>query len=485
MASHIDPIERFLANVKVRPNQPAVAVKEKVVTYGELADRVFRIAAALADVAPHPRVLIHLPQGADAYAAMLATLLAGGYYAPTNVQAPMERQHLIRDRFRPDVVVTNATEAPSLGLGDTPTIDVDDLPDARLTAPRTPHDLAYVMFTSGSTGIPKGVMVGRTSLAHYVAWIGDAMAPGPQDRWSQHPNVAFDLSVLDIYGALCFGATLYPLISQRDRLMPGDFVRRNALTIWDSVPSVIDQMRNARQVNPECFKSLRLLTFCGEPLLPEHLDAIFAAAPSATVHNTYGPTEATVSCTLIRLAPDTYRRACGTSVALGEPIPGMSITLEGGSTPDEGEIYIHGPQVARGYWLDDNETAAKFRPADASIKTTYRTGDMAVRVDGQLFFQARVDRQVKLHGHRIELGDIDAALRSLGFTLAHTVKVGERLVATVESDTTVDQDAILVQLKKMLPDYCCPSQIVAIPSLPRNVNDKVDSERVKEMVRNV
>ena len=484
MSMPADPVDLFFQQASRFPDHPAIVVDGQTVTYAQLADKVRNMAAALAAVADHPRVLIHLPQCPDAYAAMLAALMAGGYYAPTNTQAPAERQHIIRDRFRPDVVLTRADVAASLGEVGAPVLDVDALPESRLETARPPHDLAYVMFTSGSTGIPKGVMVPREGLAHYVAWIAADIAPGPQDRWSQHPNIAFDLSVLDIYGALCFGSALYPLTTQRDRLMPADFIRRNALTIWDSVPSVIDQMRNARQVTPDKFASLRLLTFCGEPLLPEHLDAIFQAAPDVMVHNTYGPTEATVSCTLIRLTADDYRSACGgASVALGDPVPGMSISLEGGGSPDDGEICIHGPQVARGYWMDESETAQRFHPADGARKTMYRTGDWATRKDGQLYFQARVDRQIKLHGHRIELGDIDAALRSLGFILAHTVKMDDRLIAAVESDGAVDQDKIALELRTLLPEYCCPSHIVAFPNLPRNVNDKIDTKRVQEMIR--
>jgi D-alanine--poly(phosphoribitol) ligase subunit 1 len=357
-------------------------------------------------------------------------------------------------------------------------VDIESLADSPLDQAMEPHELAYVFFTSGSTGNPKGVMISRSSLAHYVDWAIHAMDVTLEDRWSQHPNIAFDLSVLDIYGALCAGAALYPLVSKKDRLLPGDFVRRNRLTIWNSVPSVIDLMSKVRQVSEACFASLRLVTFCGEPLHSRHLDLIFAANPSVVVHNTYGPTEATVSCTLLRLTAENYHSFCKGSVALGEPIPGMDIVLSG---EDEGEIFLVGAQLAVGYWGNAEATSSAFVTLDVRGGVrAYRTGDWVKVRGGNYFFSSRVDHQVKVKGNRVELGEIDVAIHHAGYGNSCTVFVEGKLHCFIEAALLPDLKAFRSNMALHLPDYEIPDRLHALVQLPVNDNDKVDRKKLLE-----
>jgi D-alanine--poly(phosphoribitol) ligase subunit 1 len=480
-----DPVESFMETVRLYPNHAAVVQDMSSVSYGEIGSVAARIAASISNICEKPKVLIYLPKGADAYAAMFATLMAGGYYSPINMDAPVNRHLEILRQFCPDVVVSTKKLLSDLPVADKAIafVDIDKLSSDELAEPLAAHELAYVMFTSGSTGQPKGVMIPRTGLAHYTEWVLNSMVISPEDRWSQHPNIAFDLSVLDIYGALCGGATLYPLISKKDKLIPADFIRRNQLTIWNSVPSVIDLMMKARHVTKEYFASLRLLTFCGEPLYPKHLDAIFCANNRVLVHNTYGPTEATVSCTLICLTESNYKDGCGSSVALGHPISGMGMMLMGGSS-DEGELVILGEQLALGYWKNEAETAKSF--ISVSVENTerraYRTGDWVRKRDGQYYFAGRIDSQVKIRGNRVELDEIDLAIFHLGYGNSCTVFVNNQLHSFIQTKRL----PALVKFKKALagylPEYEIPDHIHAIEHFPVNSNDKIDRLKLGELI---
>lgn len=473
-----DPVRRFLAISEALPDRPAVVDRDRAWSYAETKALALRLAAAFRGFGDKPRVLIHLPAGAEAYAAMLGSLMAGGVYAPVNVAAPVAKRHRVMEQLDPDLVVGQGTQTAELLVGreEVPVVDPEGLEAMPLDDPVADgSDPAYVIFTSGSTGVPKGVVISRPALAHYLTWVGESMDPGPDDRWSQHPNIGFDLSVLDIYGALCFGATLYPLTPREARLTPAGAIRRHRLTVWDSVPSVLDLMIQARQMDSRHLASLRLMTFCGEPLLPEHLEAIFAARPDLAVHNTYGPTEATVSCTLRRLTADSWRTASGASIAVGDSIGDMTLHLVGGASLDEGEMVLAGPQLAEGYWDDPEATAAAFRPLETDTGSVrgYWTGDWAERRGGELFFKGRRDHQVKIRGHRIELDEVCAALRRCGFGQAHCAVIDGRMHAFLEGRGG-DPRAIRDRLADQIEAYALPEHIHFRDRLPRSDNDKID-----------
>jgi len=474
--------------IEADPNRIAVHDRTGEHTYGEFAGLIESVAGAVAKAGDHPKVLIYLPQEIGAYAAMFAAHQAGGYYGVINLEWPPNQQQRVFDLFKADAVVFDSSTVPLMEsmAGSGVAVDLSNLPTDRLTSRRPAHDLAYVMFTSGSTGTPKGVMISSTGLANYVDWSIREMALTRNDRWSQHSNIAFDLSVLDVYGALCSGASLHPLTSLTERMFPARFVRQRQLTIWNSVPSVVDMMRASNEVTSDNLFSLRLLTFCGEPLLREHVRAIFNARPDVEIYNTYGPTEATVSCTLLRLNKEMYESASRGSIAFGEPIQNMGLHLIDGATPDEGEIVLSGSQLARGYWEAPELTAEAFMEVDiAGVPTpVYRTGDWGIREDGHNYFASRIDRQIKIRGHRVELNEIDKAARDAGVRSACTVFVDHALYCYVEGDGPVDLVLVRREMEKVLPHYAMPSSIQQLDKLPRNSNEKIDANLLIEMVKN-
>jgi D-alanine--poly(phosphoribitol) ligase subunit 1 len=476
--SHRDFTDRFLDASAAHPQAVAISEASGDTTYRDFEARVRRFAAAFA-ARPQPRVLIALPQTADAYAAIFAASLAGGNHTPLNVQAPIAKLRRITGMLQPDFIVgvelagELSAEAPDAVL-----LDPAALPAEHFEGRGERSARAYTLFTSGSTGQPKGVPIPRAAIANYVQWIEDAIRPDPGDRFSQQPNLAFDISMTDIFGALCFGATLVPVAQEIDRLMPARFIAREKITVWNSTPSAMSLMMQARQATAANFASLRLINFCGEPLLREHLEAIFAARPDLDVNNTYGPTEATIAVTQLDLTRETYERHCGASVAIGPTIPGVSIELIGGSHADEGEIAIFGDQLAEGYWEDAEKTAAAFRTVDGpdGPRRAYFTGDWAERRDGDIYFKERLDFQVKVHGHRIELDEVAAAIRAAGWPVVCVFKRGEGLSALVESRAgeTLDEKALRRALESRIEQFAIPESIRETERMPRNENDKLD-----------
>ncbi len=477
-------IDLFVQAANRTPSHAAVRSGQAHVSYGELARLVRRYASIFAEH-PAPRILIALPRGADAYACMLAAGMAGGYYTPLNVDSPIDRLRRIASLLEPDVIVadhqlaaTLAQAAPAASVLGQAALDQGDLPQVE----RPRHEIAYVMFTSGSTGEPKGVVIPRAGLDHYVHWIRQSGTIVADDVVSQFNNLAFDFSVLDIYGALCAGATLVPIAGRGDRMMPARIIAREAITVWSSVPSVIELMRAAGQLHEHNLRSVRLFTLIGEPLTRGHLTAIFAACPAATVQNAYGPTEATVSVSRVVLTADRHEHAClGEAVTIGPAIGGMALWLEGGPHADIGEIMIAGPQVALGYWRDPARSAEMFGTAMAGngCVRTYRTGDWAERHNGRLFFRGRIDLQIKLRGYRIELNEIAGAFGACGWPSVCVFPHAGELVALVECPPgkPFDEAHLRQALSRRLESHCVPAHIVACPSLPRNENDKLDQRR--------
>ena len=479
-------VDRLLTQAALTPDAPAVVEGGRSFSYAELADRARAFASAFAE-GPRRRVLIAAEKGFHAYAAMFGSLLAGATYAPVNVASTQLRLETICRSFEPDVIVAAAPLSGELApFASARTI----APDASLSGSggdgRPPENVAYVIFTSGSTGAPKGVAIPRSGLDHYVEWIGPAMGLQPGDRMSQHPNIGFDLSVLDIYGALCHGATLHPFIDRGARLLPARKVREDRLTVWNSVPSVLTIMETARELDAEHLASVRLFTFCGEILRRDHVAKLFAARPDAIVLNTYGPTEATVAMTCRRFTADDWDRACTSSAPFGEAIGQMRLDLVGGDNPDEGEMAISGPQLAIGYWKDAALTAEKFRDhrlTDGRTVRAFFTGDYAQRRDGEMYFLGRRDDMIKIRGHRMHVGAVYQALARVGWSSAYVFEKGGQLLAAVEgvAGRAFDQGKVMADLSAVLESYSVPSEIRCVDALPKNQNDKIDGAAVRAM----
>jgi amino acid adenylation domain-containing protein len=507
----------FLRSCRRADRRPAVEAGGECWTYGELLSRAAAIGATLQRRAPaaEPRLTgVFAHRTATAYAGLVAALLRGHGYVPLNRRYPPERTAamLLAAGCR-ELVVDGASAAllaEVLRIVPYPLLvvlpDVDDAsalaaawplhrfvarphlsqPDALVAVEPAPDDLAYLLFTSGSTGVPKGVMVTHGNVEAFADAVAAVVGVEEDDRLSQTADLTFDLSTFDLYAAWGAGACL---CCPDDRLLfrPGRFIRDARLTVWCSVPSTVLFMQRLGMLKPARYPLLRHAVFCGEPLLLDAARAFRAAAPNAALHNLYGPTELTCACTSYRWDDDRSPAECERAVVpIGGPFPGMEALVVDDDLHEvaagcEGELLMRGPQLTLGYWHDPERTAAAYVVPPGRRGTYYRTGDRVRRpTAGEPFrYRGRADHQIKVLGHRVELGEIEAAVRdaagradvaAIGWPPTPTGAAG--IAAFVAG--AVDTDQVRRDVAARLPDYMVPRRIERVAALPLTHNGKLD-----------
>ncbi|UUU43754.1 AMP-binding protein [Streptomyces sp. NBC_00162] len=500
-AGHRTLHDWFAASAAAHGPLPALEAAGRVVSYAELDALAGRIAAALLEHlggrAPR-RVGLLAGRTLVAYAGYLAVQRLGAAVVPLGPAFPHARHVTVARAAALDAVLADEHAAPGLTLPapvlrltDT-ALDALDAGSAPPPVPGGPGDLAYILFTSGSTGVPKGVPVLQRNADAFLRQVVPAHDAGPGARLSQTFDLTFDPSVFDMFCAWGSGATL--VVPDRAELMtPVRFAARRELTHWNSVPSLVSLARRLRQLRPDSLPALRRSVFCGEPLTLQQAEAWRLAAPHSTVENAYGPTELTVTCTshhLPRESGDWPRTSNGT-VPIGRPYPGLEALVR------DGELCLRGPQRFPGY-LDPADNAGRFlapdgAPWDPATELGddhwYRTGDRVTALpDGGYLHQGRLDQQVQVNGYRVELGEVEAALREqAGVTEAAVIAVanaggGTELAAACSGPGPAHAAALTEALRARLPGYMVPATLTVLDALPLNANGKTDRTTLRTLL---
>lgn len=492
-------LARLLAQARSKyASRDAVVIDGEAFSYEQLfgiADRLaVRIEALDPGTAP---VAIVARRSLEAYAGVLAAVSLGRPYVPLNVKLPAARKAAIVAMTGCRIIVSDSQHLPDAAeiassggthvIGDIAEMLAPVADDAARPDPIGDGLPAYIMFTSGTTGDPKGVIVLRSNLVAYIAAIATVAPVGVGDRCSQLFDLSFDLSVHDIFVTLTSGGTLY-IAGAADELDPVGFAARHKLDCWFSVPSVIGLAKRMRRLKPASLPDLRLSLFCGEPLSSTLAAEWTRAAPGSRLLNLYGPTEATIAITTFELLAD--RLPDRAVVPLGLPLP-MSDAIavkddgEPAAVGETGELWLAGPQLSAGYFGNPGETARKFvdrRFAGRAFDRWYRTGDIVgFDADDGFLFQHRLDEQVKLQGYRIDMLEIEEALRSatgtldvaaIAWPLSETGSA-EGITGFV-TDCGVDDAAVIAGCRSALPAYMVPQRIIRIGAIPLNANGKTD-----------
>lgn len=477
------------------PNHVVLSVGKADLSYCDFANSVSRLAAKLRPLLKSRRIGILGSRSIPAYVGLAAAAWAGAAYVPLNLKWPAERLIRLMGELHLDALIVDANgeklltdevrqHAPKAVFctGDIESIaaghEVLDTP-----VPRSEADAAYIVFTSGTTGEPKGVIVSCGSLQRYLdnteGWTGLTA----NDRIAEAHDITFDLSVHNMFLAWRAGSSLH-LMSQLDMMAPQAFIRSREITCWMSVPTIVNNMRRNRVLKSDVFPSLRLSIFCGEPLAITTVRDWAMAAPNAVIENIYGPTECTVVCTRQRFAEPPLVTPERQILSIGEAYDGFEIAIcdtEGNPLADEivGEIAISSVQLSDGYFNRPEQTAEKFRLVDG--KRWYFTGDLGYRdANGRYHHMGRVDNQIKLKGNRVELEEVDMHLRracqtDLAATIAWPVIDGSvQGLVGFSTNTAVTEKEVRAAMAQSIPEYMVPVRIVIRENLPRNANDKID-----------
>jgi amino acid adenylation domain-containing protein len=503
--------ERFQDTRRAFGGRPALAFPDRTLTYDQLGESADRIAAALDATASddEPLIGVFARRSETAYAGFLGALRSGRGYVPMNPTFPPARtQTMLRDSgvrtivagqealpLLADVLEVERDLTILVPHGASPAVPGHTVVSQGEIAaavpvphkPPRPTDLAYLLFTSGSTGRPKGVGITQANLDAMVGYLGPAYGIGPEDRISHMYELTFDASVQDLYVTWAAGACLC-LPPEGATMAPGRYINDQQLTVWYSVPSVAMIMSRLRALKPGSLPTLRTSMFVGEALPAKLADEWAAAAPASSVVNLYGPTEATVTITAYTWTPG--EQADG-FVPIGRPYPGHRVAVVDPdgievAAGEPGELCLTGPQVAPGYFRDPERTAAAFRTLPGEGETVwYCTGDLVARdPERGLLFRGRIDDQVQIMGFRVELQEIDAALRAaadsaLTMAVSHPPGPAAEAVYAFAAETDVDEVTVLERCRERLPHYMVPRRVFLRPDLPMNRNGKLDRKALQ------
>jgi non-ribosomal peptide synthetase-like protein len=489
------------ATAASHPGKVALIEGGRQITYGEL-DRLAGLGAARlidAGIGAGDILGLWLPRGIELLVMQAAIAKAGAAWLPVDADTPVERLLVCLEDAKAAGVLTASGFAPQLEGAPYPLFTAEDLLAApaagfvaRQRGPVSPDAPAYVIYTSGSTGKPKGILISQRSICHFLRSENEVLGVRAQDRVYQGFSVAFDMSFEEIWIAYLVGATLWigPREASGDPEALPRLLDENQVTVLHAVPTLLALF--AHDV-----PSLRLINLGGE-MCPESVVERYAR-PGRQMFNTYGPTEATVSASLARLAP-------ARAVTIGAPLPNYGLlVIAAGANPDEltllpigetGELCITGPGLAAGYLGRPDLTSEKFLPNPWSSgphdARLYRTGDLArIEPDGEVICLGRTDDQVKIRGFRVELGEIEAVLaqREGVGTVAVLLRRDDgidRLVAYIVPSAGTAGDllapSILRQaLAERLPPYMVPGRFELLPVMPRLTSGKIDRKALKAM----
>ena len=483
------------------PDKTAFADEHKEITFGQLRRQAMALATCMIRSSLFRKpVVIYLEKGVDVLVSFMGAAYSCNFYSPIDVDMPASRVNKILEVLQPSLVITNRELQPVFEQFayqggyllfeeaiESP-VDVDAIESVRSRGVDT--DLLYVLFTSGSTGVPKGVTINHRSVIDYIDWVTETFDITETDSFGNQAPFYFDNSILDIYSTIKSGATTYiipkNLFAQPVPLL--EYLRDKKINTIFWVPSaliVVAKLKAFRNV--DLSDTLRRVLFCGEVMPNRQLNTWRKFLPDVQYANLYGPTEITDACTYYIVDREFADDA---PLPIGIPMANTDIIVLNDKnepvTGDEtGELCVRGTSLSMGYYNNPDKTREAFvqNPLNPYVpETIYRTGDLVKYNErGEIIYLSRKDFQIKHMGHRIELGEIETAVSSLeeiAMCCCLYDEKRQKIVLFIEED--LDKAYINEKISVLVPEYMLPNKVVTLPDMPINANGKIDRVKLKE-----
>lgn len=488
------------------PDKTAYADEKKEITFGELRVQARRIGGELAirGMLKKP-VAIFLEKGVDVLVSFMGTAYSGNFYSPIDVDMPGSRVDKILEVLQPAVVITTvplkevfsqyAYEGEFLLLEDVLARESEAAQEAALAAARRKcidTDLLYVLFTSGSTGVPKGVTINHRAVIDYIDWVTETFEITEKDSFGNQAPFYFDNSILDIYSALKTGATVYivpkNLFAQPVLLL--EYLKEKKINTIFWVPSALIVVAKLKAFkNVDLTDTLKRVLFCGEVMPNKQLNVWRKFLPNVQYANLYGPTEITDACTYYMVDREFTDEE---PLPIGIPMPNTDILVlneknEPVQGDEAGELCVRGTSLSMGYYNNPEKTREAFvqNPLNQAVpELIYRTGDIVKYNErGEILYLSRKDFQIKHMGHRIELGEIETAVSSLEEVSQNCCLYDEKhqkIVLFIEE--ALEKAYINEKISHLVPEYMLPNKVIVVEKMPINANGKIDRVKLKEYI---
>ncbi len=512
----------FIDSAVKYPEAYALSILDKKWTYGEVEHQARCWANLLLQAKKQKvfRVGIFASRSYIAYVGILASLFAGATYVPLNYTFPLERTISMIKQAELDAIIVDGQSFEQLrniipylekeisilspGTPDNSAWpshihfynkqSLEALSPLKELPNLTEESAAYLLFTSGSTGQPKGVAISHGNVSSFLEYNIAKYQFTPEDRCTQTFDLTFDLSVFDLFMTWGSGACLC-VMQPIEKLAPFRFLQKNNVTVWFSVPSVIALYCKKQILKKNCLPTLKWSLFCGEALPKSYVEAWQEAAPQSLIENLYGPTELTIACSAYRWDKDNSPDECVNGVVpIGRVYEHLSHVvvdekLNRVNDGAEGELCVSGPQMFHGY-LNNSEQSSKSL-VQINSATYYRTGDLVRYENNNYIYLGRIDSQIKIQGYRIELGEIESVIRrhtNVVETAAVTCTLADDETLSIVvfvNGTNINVDEINQVCKKHLPSYMCPRKICVLNDIPYNSNGKIDRNALRAKISEV
>ena len=468
----------FLQQCQARPDATALVENECRLSYAELLNCAQAVAAALQarGIRPGQPVAIHLDRGMAAATAIFGVLLAGACYVPLDLKNPPSRLAFITEDARVRAVIGSGSK-PAWLNGDI-WLDIAACPQAKPQAVDIDSEsLAAILYTSGSTGQPRGVALSHRAIAAFARWAADLLTLNPGDRIASSAPFFFDLSTFDLYAVLSAGASLHfipPMLTMAPARL-STWLKEHAISGWYTVPSLLAFLAYKGNLAETPLGDLRFLLFAGEVFPTPALIDLAASLPRAALYNFFGPTETNVCC-YWQVARE--RLIADEAIPIGLPAAGCELHIES----ETGELWVKGPTLASGYWHQ-----GELRPL-LNDQGYYATCDRVSLKNGEYRFLGRLGRMLKCSGYRVEPAEIETAVNALSGVMDCAVigiadpTAGQRPALAVVLEPEMSVAEIRKVLSAQLPPYMQPSRYQVLEAMPRLANGKMDYQRLQTLI---